>query len=101
MTTSIYLLHDKATRGERLTAEEEAGLAAWYARQDQEEDALLTSSLSSLTAETLQAEIENALTSLQATAQQVREQFSENESLRRDIAALTQQLAQTKTLQPA
>ena len=101
MTTSIYQLHDKATRGEMLTTEEEAALAAWYARQDQEEDALLTSFRSSFTADALQAEIENALTNLQAIAQQVREQLNENEALRRDITALTQQLAQRKTLQPA
>lgn len=97
----LHQLHDKATHGEPLTAEEEIALAAWYARQDQEEDTLLTSSRSSDTAEALQAEIENALTNLQVTAQQVREQLNENEALRRDIAALTRQLAQTKTLQPA
>ena len=96
------MLHDKATRGEVLTAEEETELAAWHARLDQEEDTLQTSfSRSSLAADMRQAEIEKALTHLQTTAQQVREQLNENEALRREIAALTQQLAQTKTLQPA
>ena len=101
MKNDLHQLHDKATRGETLTAEEETALAAWYARQDQEEDTLLASSRSSFTADALQAEIETALTNLQAVAQQVREQLNENEALRRDIDALTQQLAQTKTLQPA
>lgn len=101
MITSIYLVHDKATRGEPLTAEEETELAAWYARQDQEEDALLTSSRSSLTADALRAEIENALTNLQAITQQVREQLNENSAFRQEIAALTQQSVQTKMRQPA
>ena len=102
MTNYFHNLHDKATRNEPLTAEEEADLAAWYARLDQEEEALLnSSSRTSFAAETLQAEIEKALTHLQATAEQVREQIHENEAVRRDIAALTQQLARTKTLQPA
>ena len=102
MTDNFQKLHDKATRNEPLTAEEETEIAVWYARLDQEEAALLTSpSRSFLTAEALQVEIENALMHLQATAQQVREQLNENEALRRDNAALTQQLAQTKTLQTA
>lgn len=99
---ALRQLHNKATCNELLTAEEETKLAAWYARLDQEEDALLTSSPRPfLTADVLHTEIEKALTHLQATAQQVREQINENEALRRDIAALTQQLAQTKTLQTA
>ena len=102
MTDNPHQLHDKATRSEPLTAAEEAELAAWYAQQDKEEAALLTFSFRpSLTADALRAEVENALTHLQAAAQQVREQVSENEALHQKIAALTQQLAQTKTLQTA
>ncbi len=98
----FYLLHDKATRGEPLSTEEEVELAAWYAGQDTEEAALLSSfSRPSLTADALRAEIGDTLTRLQATAQQVRKQVEENEALRQEIAALTRQLAQTKTLQSA
>ena len=95
-------LHDKATRNEPLTAEEETALAAWYAQQDQIEAAVLASSSKpSLALDALRGEVENALMRLQDTAQQVRAQADENEALRRDIAALTQKLAQTKTLQAA
>lgn len=34
-------LHDKATRGNMLSAAEQAQLEAWYAQQDQEEKAIL------------------------------------------------------------
>jgi hypothetical protein len=36
----LQQLHDKATRGMTLSAEEQAQLAAWYAEQDQRESAL-------------------------------------------------------------
>ncbi len=94
MTNYFQQIHDKATRNEPLTAEEETELAARYAHLDQEEAALLNSSShTSFTTETLRAEIEKALTHLQTTAEQVREQIHENEVLRRDIGALTQKLA--------
>lgn len=98
---AVRQLHDKATRGESLTAEEETKLAAWYARLDQEENALLTSSSHSPAPDALRDEVKKTLLRLEVTAQQVRAQAEENEALRRDIAALTQKLAQTKTLQTA
>ena len=92
MKNDLHQLHDKATRGESLTTEEEAALAAWYARQDQEENALLTSSSHSAAPDALWDEVRRTLTRLEVTAQQVRAQAEENEALRRDIAALTQRL---------
>lgn len=94
-------LHDKATRKEPLTAEEEIELAAWYEEQDREENALLTSSFKPLVLEALRDDVENALLRLEATTRQVRAQAEENEALRRDVAALAHQFAQTKTLQSA
>ncbi len=42
----VTLLHDKATRGESLSAGEQAQLDAWYAEQDQAEAHLLTATAS-------------------------------------------------------
>jgi len=98
---ALRQLHDKATRNEPLTAEEETELAAWYARLDQQENTLLTQSSNAKESDSLRDDVENSLTRLEATARQVRAQAEENEALRRDIAARTQQLAQTKTLQAA
>jgi hypothetical protein len=39
----LLQLHDKATRGMALSAEEQAQLTAWYAEQNQRENALLES----------------------------------------------------------
>ena len=82
-------LHDKATRDEALIAEEEAELSAWYAHLDQEETALLTLSPHSPASDALRDEVKKTLIRLEVTAQQVRAQAEENESLRRDIAALS------------
>ena len=101
MTNDFHNLHDKATRYETLTAEEETELATWYARLDQEEGELLTLSSKPPTLNVLRNEVDNALTRLEVAARQVKAQAEENDTLRRDIAVLTQQLAQTKTLQAA
>ena len=88
---ALLQLHDKATRDETLTAEEETELAAWYARLDQEENALLTSSSPSLAPDALRDKIKKTLMRLEVTAQQIRAQVKENDVLRQDIAALSNQ----------
>ena len=86
-------LHDRATRGELLSAEEQSSLNDWYTLQDRvESDALgLTKDEKALT--TLQAQVEAALTQLTIVTQRIQEIASENQALRRDIAHLRQQLA--------
>lgn len=83
---ALRQLHDKATRNESLTAEEETALAAWYAQQDQEENALLTSSSHSPAPDALRDEVKKTLMRLEVTAQQVRAQAEENEAVRRNVA---------------
>ena len=88
MTDNFQHLHDKATRNEPLTAEEETELAAWYEEQDQEENAMLSSSSHSPAPDALWDEVRKTLMHLQVTAQQVRAQAEENEALRRNAALL-------------
>lgn len=87
-------LHNRATRGEVLSAEEQAQLEEWYATQDRAEtDELgLTGAAKAVTA--LQAQIDSALVQIATIAKRIQEITEENEALRREIAALRRQLAQ-------
>ncbi len=86
-------LHDRATRGELLSAEEQSLLKNWYAFQDSaESDALgLTEDERALT--TLQTQVEAALAQLTIVTKRIQEIASENKALRREIVHLRQQLA--------
>jgi hypothetical protein len=97
-------LHDRATRGERLTAQEQAQLEAWYALQDAEEAAQLglrptQASLTNGSDETeplsvLRAQIDTALTQLAITSAQIQKLTEENKALYQDVSVLRLQLAQ-------
>ncbi|MGI4787815.1 MAG: hypothetical protein ACRYFS_03085 [Janthinobacterium lividum] len=88
-------LHDKATRNELLTVEEETKLSRWYAQQDQEEDALLASSPNPLVLDTLWNDVVNALLRLKLAAPQVRAQAEENIALQQAIATTIRSLRAT------
>ena len=94
-------LHDKATRGLALSAEEQAQLEAWYAEQDQRERAILgpTDSLQRLA--TLHTQVETALAQLLTVTQHIQELTVHNETLRREIAVLQRQLPLASTREPA
>lgn len=94
-------LHDKATRGVVLSPEEQAKLDAWYARQDAAESAMLAQTSSPQTPVALQAQVDAAVTQLLTVTQRVRDLTLQNDTLRRDIAALKQQLPQSPAPQTA
>ena len=87
-------LHDKATRGQKLSAEEETLLQAWYAEQDRAENTLLNLS-DDENAASLQAQVETTLAQIITITKQIEETSAENDRLRREIASLRQQLAVT------
>lgn len=64
-------LHDRATRGETLTFEEQQQLDAWYADQDAAEMLLLQGPESSTNMATLNLQIETILAQLAALAEQL------------------------------
>ncbi len=85
-------LHDRFARGESLTVDESARLEAWYATQDAAE----ARDLGSAGTETvdLSARIHASLQQVAETTRQIRRTLTENDSLRREIANLRQELAQ-------
>jgi hypothetical protein len=93
-------LHDRATRGEALSTEEQAQLEDWYATQDRAESDRLGLTATSETVASLQIQIDSALASLATITKRIQEIAEENQALRREIAAICRQLAQQDSLQP-
>ncbi|MCL4528812.1 MAG: hypothetical protein M1282_05315 [Chloroflexi bacterium] len=94
-------LHDRSSRGETLSAEEQEQLQDWYASQDTAESKMLGLTTGEKTVASLQAQIDAALAQLTTVAKRIQEVASENETLRREIAALRRQLVQRLGAQPA
>ena len=86
-------LHERATRGEQLSAEEQAQLEAWYAAQDEAEADLLGSSEVQEIA-SLESQVENAAVQLSSVTARIQQVMAENQALRREVAALRKQLAE-------
>jgi hypothetical protein len=78
----LQALHDRATRGERLSAKEQATLDAWYAQQDQFESQSLQASVRSSTLVDLHTQVTAATTQLTAVTQHIRDILAENDKLR-------------------
>jgi hypothetical protein len=94
-------LHDRATRGQPVSADERAQLQAWYARLDGEEAAKLDQPAPPAELAQLHIQIETSLAELGKVTQRVQTLTSENATLRREIAVLESQLPQKPTAQPA
>ncbi|HAA33213.1 MAG TPA: hypothetical protein DCE56_42695 [Cyanobacteria bacterium UBA8553] len=86
-------LHDRATRGQELTIGEHKQLEDWYALQDSAESSLLESATTEPDVSELRTQVEVVLSQLTAITQRIQQVTLENESLRREIAALHQQIA--------
>jgi chromosome segregation ATPase len=94
-------LHDRATRGEALSADEQGQLQQWYARYDQEEMARLAAAPASRDLVELQEAVGHASARLLSQAQRIQDLTAENAQLRREIASLQGQLATKLKAQPA
>lgn len=66
-------LHDRATRGEQLTDEQQTILAEWYADQDRAESRTLRSAATSLPAADVRAQIDVAVRQLSVVSQRIEE----------------------------
>lgn len=86
-------LHDRATRGEQLTADEQVQLEAWYLNQDQSESELLRPTTSVGSTAQLQQQVIAAAAQLEAISQQIRATLAENAQARYEIARLQHQLS--------
>lgn len=89
-------LHDRWTRGQVLTDEEQAQLEVWYQQQDAEEAKQLHLASTTVEISDLQAQVEAALAQLATVIQRVQQITAENEALRREISTLRQQLTTLK-----
>ena len=94
-------LHDRVTRGESLSCSEQAQLAAWYAEQDQREAELLARPDDLAPLGVLQAKFDEAISQMRDAARQIEIVVSENEAIRREIAALEDRLARSAAVQSA
>jgi predicted nucleic acid-binding Zn-ribbon protein len=94
-------LHDRATRGQVLSAEERAQLQEWYARLDREEDANLDRVVRTASLAALHTQIDTALAQLATVTRRIQTLTVENAAIRQEIASLQAQLALKPTLQPA
>ena len=100
-TLTPQQLHDRATRGVPLSTMEQALLEEWYAQQDHEESELLSRPAPSTDVDELRSQVENALVRLEVLTRRVQRQATDNESVRKEILTLQQQLAERSTTQPA
>jgi hypothetical protein len=87
-------LHDRATRGEALSNDERHQLDAWYARQDREEAAKLAERPPRTDNTNLQSQLDTAVSQVAAVTLRIQSLAAENDTTRREVAALHRQLAQ-------
>jgi hypothetical protein len=92
-------LHDRATRGMPLSAEEKVRLEEWYAQQDQVESDTLARAGPPGDLVKLRSEVDAALGQLQIVTDRVKTLAGQNETLKQEIATLERQLK--KNAQPA
>ena len=90
-------LHDKSTRGESLSEEEQSQLEEWYVFQDNIESKMLGLTSQESTLATLQSQVEAALAQLTTITTRIQEIASENETLRQEIIVLRRQLVHHQT----
>jgi hypothetical protein len=94
-------LHDRATRGEALTTEEQELLRRWYAHHDQDEMAQLNAAPAPSGLADLQSRVQQATALVVVQAQRIEALTAENAELRQEIASLQRLLSAKLAEQPA
>lgn len=94
-------LHDRATRGEQLSPENQMQLEAWYAAQDRVEMEILSGTMQAKDSALLQTQVDAAMEQLATLSQRIQKTAAENAALRREITMLRRRLAAQVVLQPA
>lgn len=96
----LKALHDRATRGEILSTDEQTRLNAWYEEDKLESEAFGQNPKADF-ADDLRKKTEEALARLSVAAEQTQRLTAQNELLRQENNRLRQLLAQTPTPQIA
>ena len=94
-------LHDQATRGVELTAEEQAQLNEWYAQRDRSEAAVLSRPTSVQPLDALHAQVDRVVVQLGDVTQRIQTLSAENDAVRKETAELQRRLASKSAAQPA
>lgn len=94
-------LHDRATRGATLTAEEQEQLRRWYAHHDQEEMRQLNAAPAPSQLTDLPSHVRQATARVVVQAQRIEALTAENTQLRQEIASLQRRLSANVAGQPA
>jgi hypothetical protein len=94
-------LHDRMTRGETLTAEEQEVLGRWYAQHDQEEMSQLNAAPVPSRLAELQSRVQQVTGQVVVQAQRIEALTAENAQLRQEIASLQRLLSAKLAGQPA
>lgn len=94
-------LHDRATRGETLSEEEQTRLARWYHEEDEREVKRLGLDRPEGELPDLSVRIEASLVQIRSLTEQLHELSAQNDGLRRDILMLRREVAQRTSTQPA
>jgi hypothetical protein len=94
-------LHDRATRGESLTPEEQELLRRWYAHHDQEETAQLNAAPVPSRLADLQSRLQQVTSQVVVQAQRIEALTAENAQLRQEIVSLQRLLSAKRAGQPA
>jgi len=81
-------LHDRATRGVELAAEEQAQLNEWYAEQDRVEAAVLSRPTSAQPLDALHAQVDRVMVQLGDVTQRIQTLSAESDAIRKEIAEL-------------
>ena len=93
-------LHDKATRGGALTAQEQAQLDEWYRQRDAAESQSMARANTEGTVAALRGQVAEALAQMQAVAADIQNLAGANEALRREVAALQERVAERPAPHP-
>lgn len=94
-------LHDQATRGVELTAEEQAQLNEWYAQRDRAEATVLSRPTSAQPLDALHAQVDRVMVQLGDVTQRIQTLSAENDAVRKEIVVLQRRLASKSAAQPA
>ena len=94
-------LHDKASRGEKLSEQEQRQLEDWYAQQDKMELEAIQLFSGEESLSDLQAQVEAALAQLVKLTNRIQQVASENEQLRNENTTLLYQLTKQLGQRPA
>src|SRR5688500_2144844 len=94
-------LHDRATRGQTLTSEEQELLRRWHAHHDQEEMTQLNAAPVPSRLADLQSQLRQATAQVVTHAQRIETLTAENAQLRQEIASLQRLLSAHGAGQPA